>query len=267
MKRLVLASGVLVLIAGCVPQPQAVGPEEAVSPSEPAALVVAAADRSDDDRALDDGRHPAELLAFLEIEPGMHVGELGAGTGYTSELLARMVAPTGVVYAQNDPWVLEKFAATPWAERLRKPVMANVVRLDRPFDDPFPAEVGQLDAVVIVLFYHDTVWLHADRDRMNRAVFAALKSGGAYCVVDHSSWPGRGTDEVETLHRIDEKVVRSEVERAGFELADQAFFLRNPDDTRDWNASPRAAGDRRGTSDRFVLKFVKPLGDASGALQ
>jgi len=102
---------------------------------------------------------------------------------------------------------------------------------------------------------------------MNRAVFAALKPGGTYTIVDHSSWPGRGTDEAETLHRIDEKVVRSEVERAGFELADQAFFLRNADDTRDWNASPRAAGDRRGTSDRFVLKFVKPLGDASGALQ
>ena len=35
-------------------------------------------------------------------------------------------------------------------------------------------------------------------------------------------------------------------------------FLRNPADTRDWNDSPREAGERRGTSDRFVLRFVKP---------
>jgi len=34
--------------------------------------------------------------------------------------------------------------------------------------------------------------------------------------------------------------------------------MRNPADTRDWSASPRTAGERRGTSDRFVLKFVKP---------
>ena len=143
--------------------------------------------------------------------------------------------------------------------------MANVVRLDRPFDDPFPPEVTDLDAVVIVLFYHDTVWLKADRDRMNRAVFSALKPGGAYYVIDHSSWPGRGTTEAQTLHRIEEKVVRTEVERAGFRLAEQGFFLRNPDDTRDWNASPRSAGDLRGTSDRFVLKFLKTDGAAASA--
>jgi len=34
--------------------------------------------------------------------------------------------------------------------------------------------------------------------------------------------------------------------------------LRNPNDTRDWNDSPKEAGERRGTSDRFVLKFEKP---------
>jgi len=48
------------------------------------------------------------------------------------------------------------------------------------------------------------------------------------------------------------------VEAAGFRLAAEGDFLRNPDDARDWSASPRNAGERRGTSDRFVLKFVKP---------
>ena len=100
--------------------------------------------------------------------------------------------------------------------------------------------------------------MKADRERMNRAVFQALRPGGIYGIVDHSAVAGHGLTDVETLHRIDEAVVRREVEAAGFRLAAEADFLRNPADPRDWNASPRSAGDRRGTSDRFVLEFVKP---------
>ena len=113
-------------------------------------------------------------------------------------------------------------------------------------------------AVLIVLFYHDTVWLETDRARMNAAVFAALKSGGVYGVIDHSTRPGAGTSETKTLHRIEQSVVVSEIEKAGFILEAAADFMRNPADSRDWNASPSAAGERRGTADRYVLKFRKP---------
>ncbi len=110
----------------------------------------------------------------------------------------------------------------------------------------------------MVLFYHDSVWQKTDRDRMNKAIFQALKPGGFFAVIDHSGRAGTGTTETQTLHRIEEKVVREEVERAGFKLGGVATFLENPADARDWNDAPRAAGDKRGTSDRFVLKFVKP---------
>jgi len=70
------------------------------------------------------------------------VAELGAGGGYTTELLARAVGPTGVVYAQNSRFILERFAAKPWGERLAKPVMHNVVRVDRDFDNPLPPELA-----------------------------------------------------------------------------------------------------------------------------
>ena len=222
------------------------------------AAAIAAADRSDADRVLDAGRFPAETLAFFEIRPGMRVAELGAGGGYTTELLARAVGPSGRVYAQNSKFILERFAEKPWSERLAKPVNALVVRVDREFDDPLPPEAKELDAVLIVLFYHDTVWLGADRARMNAAVFAALRSGGIYGVIDHSARPGAGTSETKTLHRIEESVVIAEIEKAGFQLEAEAEFMRNPSDARDWNDSPSAAGERRGTSDRFVLKFRKP---------
>src|SRR5690242_3125428 len=89
----------------------------------PIRAAVDAPNRSDADRALDAGRRPAETLAFFGIAPGMRVAELGAGGGYTSELLARVVGPTGTVFAQNSPMILARFAAKPWGERLAKPVM------------------------------------------------------------------------------------------------------------------------------------------------
>jgi predicted methyltransferase len=136
--------------------------------------------------------------------------------------------------------------------------MKTVVRVDRELDAPFPPEAKDLDLVVINLVYHDTVWLGIDREEMNHAVFAALRSGGRYAVLDHSAVHGSGLADAKALHRIDEATVRAEVEHAGFVFRTADSFLRNPADTRDWNASPEAAGARRGTSDRFVLMFVKP---------
>ncbi|HEY4014068.1 MAG TPA: SAM-dependent methyltransferase [Polyangiaceae bacterium] len=222
------------------------------------AAIVAASDRSDEDKKLDAGRHPGEMLAFFGIAPGMRVGEIAAAGGYTTELLARAVGANGVVYAENPKFILERYAQKPFSARLAKPVNAHVVRSDREPSDPFPPEAHDLDVVVDVLFYHDTVWLGVDRDAMNAAIFRALKHGGVYGIIDHAAKDGSGTNDVKTTHRIEERVVREEVEKAGFRLDSKATFLANPSDTRDWNDSPMAAGAKRGTSDRFVLKFVKP---------
>jgi predicted methyltransferase len=48
------------------------------------------------------------------------------------------------------------------------------------------------------------------------------------------------------------------VKHAGFLLDAEGSFLKNPADPRDWNASPKAAPERRGTTDRFALRFKKP---------
>jgi predicted methyltransferase len=221
------------------------------------AVLVAAPDRLDADRAIDGGRHPVETLAFAGARPGMRVADLAAGGGYTTELLARAVAPGGVVYSQNNALLL-KLAGQAWSDRLARPALADVVRVEREFEDPLPPEARGLDLVVIYASYHDLVAMKTDRERMDRAVLAALRPGGAFVVVDHSARPGSGAEDSPTLHRIDEDLVKGEVEAAGFRLAAEGTFLRNPDDERDWSTSPRAAGERRGTSDRFALRFVKP---------
>jgi predicted methyltransferase len=219
--------------------------------------VVAATDRSDADRALDDGRKPAELLSFFGVAPGMRVADLAAGGGYTTELLARMVGDTGTVYGQNSKFILG-FAEKTWSERLARPVMKQAVRVDRELDEPLPPDVKDLDLVTFVLFYHDTVWMKTDRERMNQNIYNALKPGGIYAIVDHSAKAGSGLDDVQTLHRIEESVLKAEVEKAGFVLESSSDFLREPGDARDWSASPRVAGERRGHSDRFALRFKKP---------
>ena len=225
---------------------------------EPIKAAIAAPDRTDDDRALDAGRKPGEVLAFFRVAPGQKIGELFAGGGYSSELIARIIGDGGALYAQNSKDVLDRFARKPWTERAAKPVMKRVVSLERPIDDPFPADVRDLDAVISILIYHDTVWQKADRPKMNKAVLAALRPGGIYAIVDHSAAAGSGLRDVETLHRIDEEVLKQEVIAAGFKLDASSDVLRNPADPRDWNSSPRKAAERRGTSDRFVLRFVKP---------
>jgi predicted methyltransferase len=222
-----------------------------------AAAVVSAIDRYDSDRDLDAGRHPGELLAFLELKKGMHVGELFAGKGYTTELLARSVGSNGVVWAENPPAQL-RTVGRQFGERLGKGVMGNTNRVDQPAEAAWPAEARNLDAIVIVLAYHDAAAMGVDRTAMNKAAFEALKPGGEYVLVDHSAVPGHGIKDCKTLHRIDETLVIREVMAAGFKSDDSADFLRNPNDNRDWNASPAAAGEKRGTSDRFVLKFVRP---------
>ena len=65
--------------------------------------IVAAPDRTDGDRQADARRKPAKLLAFTGVKVGMKVLDMEASAGYSTELLARAVGPTGTVYAQIPP--------------------------------------------------------------------------------------------------------------------------------------------------------------------
>src|SRR5215813_3732096 len=122
------------------------------------AALMAAPDRSDGDRQADKRRDPIPFLAFAGLRPGMKVLDMGAGAGYSTELDARVVGPTGTVYAQNPPDLNERGRAA-FAARLATPAMKNSVGLSRPFDDPLPADVHDLDAITFLFFYHDTTYM------------------------------------------------------------------------------------------------------------
>jgi predicted methyltransferase len=236
------------LLAACASEPPRSSESQVQS-------ILNAPDRTEADKANDARRKAPQLLAFIGARPGMRVLDLGAGGGYTTELLARSVGPTGHVYAQNTDYFVKNILKGRFDARMQSPAMRNVTHHVAPFDEPIPKPVapGSLDLVTFMFTYHDTGWTGADRARMNKAVFDALKRGGHYVVADHSGRPGTGISESKSLHRVEEALVRKEVEAAGFRLVDEATFLRNPNDPRDKIVFKPAQ-----PNDEFVLKFVKP---------
>jgi predicted methyltransferase len=253
MRRLaftVLTFAAAGIVAACAAPPaSAAAPAPALSRAQIEAIV-ASPDRSDADRRNDVRRKPVEMLAFAGVRPGMAVLDVFAGGGYTSELLARAVAPGGRVYAQTPRPPGANLAA-----RLKAPAGANIVSVVQPFDNPAPAEVagGGLDLVTLMFNYHDFGSMGVDRARLNAAIFAALKPGGAYVIADHAGRPGTGISESGTLHRVEQALVMREVEAAGFRLVNEGTFLRNPADPRD-----REEPDPPMAKDEFILRFVKP---------
>jgi predicted methyltransferase len=217
------------------------------------AALIAAPDRSEGDRTIDKRRDPVKLLAFTGVRPGMKVLDMGAGGGYSTELMARAAGPTGVVYAQNAP-DLGGRAKENFEARIKTPAMKTAVVLLRKFDDPLPADVNGLDLITFFFFYHDVSYMEVDRAAMNKKLFAALKPGGVLVVADHSAKPGDGVSVAKTVHRIEESALRREVEAAGFKLVAEGDFLRHPEDTRDFNVNRPT-----GPVDEFVLKFQKPI--------
>src|SRR5258708_9491817 len=216
------------------------------------AALMAAPDRSDADRVADKRRDPVPFLAFAGLMPGMKVLDMGAGAGYSTELVARVIGPTGTVYGQNPPDNFER-ARNAFAIRAATPAMKNSVTLLRPYDAPLAADVHDLDMITYLFFYHDTTYLNVDRAQMNRKLFAALKPGGFLVIADHSAKAGSEPSIGKTLHRIDEGMLRREVEAAGVKRVAEGNVWRNPGDPRDFSTQQPT-----GPVDNFVVKFQKP---------
>jgi len=241
--RILGAIATIMMFAGASAQAQQTPDYEAI---------VASPDRADGDRQADARRQPAKMLAFTGVKTGMKVLDMEASAGYSTELLARAVGPTGIVYAQDSAAVIERFVKDKFDIRAQKPVMKNVVHVIRDFDDPIPPEASNLDLITFFYAYHDISYMQVDRAVMNRKMLAALKPGGFLIIADHSAKAGDGISVAKTLHRIEESVVREEIEAAGFKLVAEADFLRNPEDPRDAPVfRPQVPVDE------FVLKYQK----------
>ncbi len=207
------------------------------------------------DAMTDPAMKRVEVLAFIGVKPGDRVADIVAGRFVRA--LSEAVGPKGKVYAVETAEVVK---AHPEVMGMMKgladmPAFANVVLSADPVATPLPTG---LDVVFIRQNYHD---LHdkfmgpADVAAFNRNVYAALKPGGVYVVLDHADAAGTGLKDTDTLHRIDEAAVKSEVVAAGFRLDGESTILANPGDDHSKNVFDPSV---RGKTDQFLLRFKKP---------
>jgi predicted methyltransferase len=224
----------------------------------PANVTAALADKARPaaDTARDAARKPGELLAFAEVKPGQKVADFMMGGGYFTRVLSPAVGPGGKVYGYQSAEFIKFRAAYGTEQSTVVADYKNVVPLTAPI-----ASAGLpdgLDMVLTVQNYHD---LHlkafpADTaDTANKEIFKALKPGGLYVVVDHAAAAGAPLTVADTQHRIDEAIVKQEVEAAGFKLVAEDKMLANPADPHDKLVFDPSI---RGKTDQFVLKFRKP---------
>ena len=231
----------------------------ALAAGVPAYVSAAVADkgRPAEDVKRDADRKPTDMVVFAGIKPGDVVVDLIPGRGYFTRIFAKAVGPKGRVYAfypSELDATFKKFGVPipsgtdpncPNVYYLHSPVakfvvpeMADVVWTSQNYHDMHDPFMGPQDLVAV-----------------NKAIYAALKPGGTYIVLDHAAAAGSGVRDTDTLHRIDPAVVKQEVLAAGFKFVGEDDVLRNPNDSHD-----KAVFDAsiRGHTDQFIFKFKKP---------
>lgn len=247
MKQIFLACAALAAVASPM----------AAHAADPAVERAVSADtRTDANRALDEGRKPAEVLDFAGYEGGDTVADFMAGGGYYTELIARIVGRDGRVYAINpvgfhDPEV--------WAVNTRHHANIRTMPVE---PQAMLLAPGSVNSIFTHLVFHDLYWEseqykfpRLDVDFVLANWFAAVKPGGTVIVVDHVGPAGDPREVTGRLHRIDPATAVAAMQRAGFELAGQADFLRSEADDHSQSVFDPAI---RGKTDRFVMKFRKP---------
>ena len=253
MKRSILFAAAGALLVSLVPGAPPARAAMSVSPAITAAVADPA--RPAADRARDKYRKPAACLAFAGVQPGMSIAELFPSKGYFTRIFSRVVGPKGHVYEfvpppkkAGDPIVVGDIAADPHYDNNITVSIWPVGRL--PVREP-------VDLVWTSQNYHDLhlTRLHIDIAALDAGLFAALKPGGVFMIVDHAAELGSGTRDTDKMHRIDENLVKTEMKAAGFVLEDESDVLRNPADTHTLLVFDPAI---RGHTDQFVLRFRKP---------
>ncbi|MDA0707342.1 MAG: methyltransferase [Proteobacteria bacterium] len=205
----------------------------------------------------DPDRKPLETLKFFGLEDDMRVLELLPGGGWYTRVLAPVLADNGQLYvALGTDTVNRTIAPLPGFEKIeiidtnenmRRPDGARLYVLD-----DFDFGVRDLDMVLTFRNVHN--FGEAGRLLMHRESFEALRSGGAYGIVDHTR-RHMEPDNNENRRRMDPLLVIREVQAAGFEFVNYSDIHFRADDELEYEVGRRSVS---GNTDRFTLLFRKP---------
>lgn len=258
-----------------VSMPLAAQDAPSVSPAMTAALAQA---NRNADRPRDIHRHPAETLAFFQVEPDMKVGEYAPGGGWYSRVLGNYLSPqgklVGLYFTPEDAVFDEKaregirkgaagFPAQVEAWTGRKAAGTQGLTLDTITD----ADKGSFDRILVIRMLHNMMrWNFADSEL--KAMRDLLKPGGMLGIVQHRAKPSATGDYANgTKGYLRQEDVIGFVEAMGFELVGTSEVNANPRDTADhaggvWEMKPtwqtkRVELENAGESDRMTLLFRK----------
>ena len=209
------------------------------------------------DRARDANRRPAQTLEFFRLEDDMRVLELFPGGGWYTRVLAPVLADEGQLYVALGT---SRVADTV----LQEPAFGAVELLETSANPHYDSDVGGyviepfefgVDDLDMVLTFRNLHSYGADyRAMINRQVFASLRSGGYYGVIDHTR-RHMEADSRENRRRMDPVVVIKEMLDAGFEWVDYSTLHFRADDELRYEVGRRSVA---GNTDRFTLLFRKP---------
>lgn len=213
--------------------------------------------RGEADTDRDRNRRPDETLEFFGLRDDMRVVELLPGGGWYTKLLAPVLAEKGEFFvAYGTGRVEERLAGQPGFEHMQ--ITAGDSNLYRPEGSRFYVlenaglDVTEADIVFTFRNYHN--FAPQGRAAMNDAVFAALKPGGIYAVVDHSR-RHMEPDNHENRRRADPVQVIQEIQAAGFEFVEYSDLHYRADDELRYEVGRASV---TGNTDRFTFKFRKP---------
>lgn len=229
--------------------------------------IINAPERFENDHINDANRKPEKILTFSNVSKGDRVLDIYAGGGWYTELFSMIVGDEGTVYAHNDrlTW---RFGGKELIKRTSNNRLKNVIRYDKLEISELDIAESSVDIAFMAVNYHDLYFtertrngnVQVMRDKIvdYRKAFSnikrMLKDNGTLLIIDHIAKPGSGYEAANLLHRIDPNIVLFELNNLGFELVEEAFYLRNPNDSLDNSVfSPEV----RWQTSRFIYKFAK----------
>jgi len=208
------------------------------------------------DALTDPAMKAPEVIKFMGLKPGDQVADLVAGRFVRA--LSQAVGPKGKVIAYEPDEIVKTHpeALASLTKITADPAYANVSVVTSPGNAPNLPK--GLNAVFIRQNYHDLYDKFmgpVDVPAFNKAVYAALKPGGVYVILDHADAPGTGLTGTEGRHRIEKARVLADMAAAGFKLDGESDILANPGDDHSKMVFHPSI---RGKTDQFLLRFKKP---------
>ena len=144
------------------------------------------------------------LLKNLAVKPGMIIADIGAGSGYHSALLSKMVGSGKVFAVDVEPEMIAYLN-----ERIRQEKLSHIVPVLSTEQKLYLPE-NTIDMMLLVDVYHEFSYPY----EMALSMLAALKPGGKLVLVEFRSEDP--TVPIKTIHKMSEAQAIKEFKAAGF---------------------------------------------------